>query len=183
MTLASMMPLMIAGNLARYRTPLEILFSLSAAYLVIELLYFIIRKNWKLFFIWLGVFLLSFIYTANIVSKGLFVINPNDLISMYGNHYIDKLMDLEREHKDAEYLEVTTDLMSCLPDYFFKTKLSDPIYFANEADCCKYAAQLMDSHLKTLQIFNNQPAEIAFYKDRINILQAKADNYYKNRKK
>src|SRR4030095_913731 len=183
MTLVSMMPLMIAGNLARYRTPLEIMLSLSAAYLVIELLYFIIRKNWKSFFIWLGLFLLFFIYTSNIVSKGLFVINPNDLISMYGNHYVDRLMDLEREKKDAEYLELTTDLMSCLPDYFFKTKLSDPIYFANEADCCKYAAQLIDSHLKTLEIFNNQPEEIAFYKDRVNILNAKAENYYKNKRK
>ncbi|MFI5132656.1 MAG: ArnT family glycosyltransferase, partial [Chitinophagales bacterium] len=36
MTLTSMVPLVVAGNLARYRTPLEIMMSLTAAYLIIE---------------------------------------------------------------------------------------------------------------------------------------------------
>ncbi|MEO6133129.1 MAG: glycosyltransferase family 39 protein [Saprospiraceae bacterium] len=179
MTVVSMIPLMIAGNLARYRTPLEIMMSLTAAYLLVELANYYIYKNWKPFFISLGLILLAFIYTGNIVKKGLFVINPNDLISMYGNHYLQRLIKLEEEGKNDEYLTVTTDLMSNIPDYFFKTKVSDPVYFANEADCCNYASELMDIHMKTLQLFNNKQKDIAYYQDRINILKAKVANFYK----
>jgi len=178
MTVVSMIPLFIAGNLARYRTPLEIMMSLTAAYLIVELAYYFIQKKWKLFSIWSGVIIICFIYTSSIVSKGLFVLNPNDLVSMYGNHYVDRLMTLEQQGKNQEYLELSKDLMKYIPDYFFKTKLNDPIYFSNEAECCKYVAELMGIHLRTLQLFNNQPSEIAYYTDRINILKGKAAKFY-----
>ncbi len=181
MTVTCMIPLFIAGNLARYRTPLEIMMSLAAAYLIIQLAYLFIHKNWKSFAIWTGIFILAFIYTSSIVKKGLFVINTNDLVSVYGNHYVDRLITLEQEGKNEEYLELTSDLMWYLPDYFFDTKLNDPIYFANEADCCKYAAELMGVQLRTLELFNNKEKEIAYYKDRINILKTKAANFYKTK--
>lgn len=182
MTAACMAPLMIAGDLARYRTPLEIMLSLAAALLIIDLMYFIIRKNWKKFFIWFGLFLLSLFYTGNIVPKGFFVINLNDLGTMYASHYMDRLLQLEKEKKDEEYLQVTAEMMGYLPDYFFTTKLSDPIYFANEADCCKDAANMMDSHLKTLQLLKKKESDIDFYTRRINILRAKHAKYYSNRR-
>ncbi|HZV69710.1 MAG TPA: glycosyltransferase family 39 protein [Saprospiraceae bacterium] len=181
MTVVSMVPLMVAGNLARYRTPLEILMALAAAYLLIELANYYIYKKWKPFFISLGLILLAFIYTGNIVKKGLFVYNSNDLVSMYGNHYVQQLIALEEQNKDSEYLVVTTDLMNNIPDYFFKTKISDKIYFANEADCCNYVSELMNVHLQTLQLFKDKQTEIAFYQDRINILKAKADKFYGNK--
>lgn len=179
MTVVSMVPLMVAGNLARYRTPLEIMLSLTAAYLLIELAQYYIHKNWKPLFISLGIVLLAFLYTGNIVKKGLFVYNSNDLVSMYGNHYLQRLVTLEEQQKNDEYLVLTTEMMSYLPDYFFNTKISDKIYFANEADCCRYASELMNVHLQTLQLFNDKQKDIAFYQDRINILKAKADNFYK----
>jgi 4-amino-4-deoxy-L-arabinose transferase-like glycosyltransferase len=179
MTLASMAPLVIAGNLARYRTPLEIMMSLSAAYLIIELAKMTIIKTWKSFSIWAALSLLFFIYTSNIVKKGLFVINPNDLDSMYSNHYMDRLIELEKQQKNEEYLALTSDMIQYLPDYFFETKVTDKIYYSNEAECCKYVAKLMGVHLHTLEMFNTQPDQIAFYKDRINILNQKAENFYK----
>jgi len=177
MTVTCMIPLFIAGNPARHRTPLEIMMSLAAAYLIIELAYLIINKNWKSFAIWTGLSILAFIYTSSIVKKGIFVINTNDLVSVYANHYLDRLMTLEQEGKAEEYLELTTDMMWYLPDYFFITNLNDIIYFANEADCCNYVAELMGVHLRTLELFN-KPKEIAYYKDRINILKAKAEKFY-----
>jgi 4-amino-4-deoxy-L-arabinose transferase-like glycosyltransferase len=182
-TLACMVPLFVAGNLARYRTPLEMILSLTAAYLIIELMYMVIHKNWKAFVGWTGLSILSLIYTSNIVSKGLFVINPNDLMSMYGNHYLDRLIALEDEGKNQEYYQLYTNLMGYIPDYFFTTKVSEPIYFANEADCCNYVAQLMSVYVKTLQLFNDRQKDITYYNDRITVLKAKADNYYSSRKK
>ncbi|MEP6647770.1 MAG: glycosyltransferase family 39 protein [Saprospiraceae bacterium] len=179
MTVVSMVPLMIAGDLSRYRTPLEIMLSLLAAYLLVDMANYYIHKNWKSFFISAGIVLLAFIYTGSIVKKGLFVINPNDLISMYLNHYLQTLISLEEENKNDEYLVVTEDMMKNIPDYFFKTKVSDPIYFANEADCCKYISELIGTHVKTLQLFNDKQKEIAYYQDRINILKAKAEKFYR----
>ncbi|MFZ1678657.1 MAG: glycosyltransferase family 39 protein [Saprospiraceae bacterium] len=179
MTVVSMVPLMVAGNLARYRTPLEIMLSLATAYLIIELAQYYIQKNRKSLFISIGLVLLAFIYTGNIVKKGLFVYNSNDLVSMYGNHYLQRLVVLEEQQKNDEYLTLTSDMMSYLPDYFFNTKITDKVYFANEADCCRYASELMNVHLQTLQLFNDKQKDIAFYQDRINILKAKADNFYK----
>lgn len=179
MTVVSMIPLMIAGNLARYRTPLEIMLALAAAYLIIELASYYIHKTWKPFFVLLGLVLLAFLYTGNIVKKGLFVYNSNDLVSMYGNHYLQKLIALEEQKNNDEYLVLTTDMMSYIPDYFYKTKISDRIYYVNEADCCNYVAELMNVHLQTLQLYNDRQKDIAFYQDRINILKAKAANFYK----
>lgn len=182
MTVASMVPLMVAGNLARYRTPLEIMMSLTAAYLIIELTYMIINKKWKAFILWFGLSILALIYTGNIVKKGTFVINPNDLITMYGEHFLDRLLKLEAENKNEEYLKVYTELMGYLPDYFYETKVTDPIYFANEADCCNYVVQLMNVYVKTLGLFNDRQKDIAYYSDRMRILKAKADNYYSKKR-
>lgn len=182
MVVASILPLFIAGNLARYRTPLVILMCLAAAFFLVQLLQWYGQKNWKLTLIGLGLGIMAFIYTSSLVSKTLFVINTNDLDPMYKLHYANRLMQLEQEQNDVEYLKLTSELMGYIPDYFFEAGLQDKVLASNEADACRYVAGLMNMHAGTLELIK-RPQDAAFYKDRVQILNARADEFYKKFRK
>lgn len=176
MVVASIFPLFIAGNLARYRTPLVILMCLAAAFFIFQVLQWFREQKRTSALIGLGVFLLAFLYTSSLVKKTMFVINTNDLDPMYKLHFANRLLKLEQEQNDAEYLKLTTELMTYIPDYFFNATLQDPIKASNEAEACRYVAGLMNMHAGTLELMH-QDREAAYYKDRVAILNQRADHF------
>jgi hypothetical protein len=181
MLVACMLPLFIAGNLARYRTPLVIMLGLAAAYFLVQILQWFWQKKWKQTAIGIGIGMVFFLYTSSLVSKSLFTINVNDLDPMYKLHFANRLIKLEREKNDAEYLKLTTEIMSYIPDYFFESTLQDRVKASNEAESCRYVANLFQMHAGTLDLVGRQQ-DAAFYHDRVRILRARADEFSKRMK-
>ncbi len=176
MTAACIIPLMIAGNFARYRTPLEIMMSLAAAYFIVEILTLLYQKRWKPLFIGLGITLAAFIYTSTIVPKTTFLWQGWDFDIFYRHFYRDNLLKYEAEGKHEEYLKLTTHMADKIPDYFMTVPLTKKIVRSNEAEASRHVANMLQSH-KNILAFLNKKQEAAFFEDRIRILKARIDDF------
>jgi len=175
-TLVSMVPLMIAGNLARYRTPLVILFCLFAAYFLMELIILFYQKKYKPAFLGIGLTLLAFIYTSNASPKSIFVYNESDIDTFYRYYYKDQLMKYESKADFNGYLSLTNDMMENIPDYFFKVPLSQKIVSLKEAGVSKQIANFMESHYNVLT-YLKRTQEAAFFKERFEVLRARRNEF------
>ena len=176
MVLASIIPILIAGNLARYRTPLVILLSLTAAYCLYKLVEWMVNKEYKQALIGGGLCVVAFLYTANTVNSAVHLVGSNDLHVMYYFHYRDKLLKLEEEGNGEEYLATTTDLMKNLPDYYFDKTMDDPITNSKDADACLYAVNLIRMHASMLE-GANRPEDAGYYTQQADILAARANRF------
>ena len=176
MVLASIIPILIAGNLARYRTPLVILLSLTAAYCLYKLVEWMVNKEYKQALIGGGLCAVAFLYTANTVNSAVHLVGSNDLHVMYYFHYRDKLLKLEEEGNGEEYLATTTDLMKNLPDYYFDKTMDDPITNSKDADACLYAVNLIRMHASMLE-GANRPEDAGYYTQQADILAARANRF------
>jgi len=180
MTVASMIPLLIAGNLARYRTPVVIMMCLLAAYFIIEMVNLIQQNKWKATGIGLAMMAAAFLYTSTIVSKNEFIFYGNDFHVIFEEHYLDKLLKYEAEGNYEGYHKLTSQMVEELPDYFLKVKADKKIVKSNEAESTRYAANYMESHMNILK-FLNKTEEAAFYEERINILRSRVEDYNRRR--
>jgi len=176
MTAACIIPLMIAGNLARYRTPLVIMMCLVAAFFIIETLTLLYEKRWKHALIGLGLAALAFVYTSTIVPKTQFLWYGYDLDVFYRYFYMDDLLKYEKEADHDKYLETTTHMVDKLPDYFLTVPMNKPIVRSNEAESSRHVANMLQSHRNILD-FLNKKQEAAFFDERIKILRARIDDY------
>ncbi len=176
MILVSMAPLLIAGNLARYRTPLVILFSILAAYFLIEMISLIATKKMKMAGIALGVFILVFIYTATTVRSDKFLYIGADLDTFYREHYLPKLEAVEAAGDYPGYLNVCIEMADDIPDYFFEVPRSQPITQSTEAECSRHVTIFLESYLNILT-FLKKTKEAAFISDRIKILTERMNEF------
>ncbi len=176
MAIACMLPILIAGNLARYRTPLVMMMALAAAFALFEITRWILDKNWKFAFGGLGLCGLAFLYTANTVNHTVVYVGNNDLHIMYTYHFRDRLMTLEQEQKNVEFLALTTELMGYIPDYFFDSTINDKVRSVNDADACLYVVNLIRMHAATLQGFN-KTEEANYYTQKADVLSARANEF------
>jgi 4-amino-4-deoxy-L-arabinose transferase-like glycosyltransferase len=176
MVVASILPLFIAGNLARYRTPLVMMMCIAAAALLVQLVQWYQQRNWKWLSIGAGAAVIAFLYTSALVNKTLFTINVNDLDPMYKLHYADRLVALEQSGDNETFAKLTGEIMEYIPDYFFEARVTDPILASNEAEACRYVASLMQMHAETLEILGRQ-AEAAPFKDQMNVLRARKEAF------
>jgi 4-amino-4-deoxy-L-arabinose transferase-like glycosyltransferase len=174
MTIACMLPIFIAGNLARYRTPLVIMMALAAAYAIFAIAGWILDRRWKEALMGSGLCLLAFLYTANTVNHPVVYVGANDLHVMYTYHYRDRLMALEAAGNTIDYLALTTELMGNLPDYFFEETIEDRIKNQKEADAALYAVNLIRMHAVTLQSLN-KPEEANYYSQKADVLFARGN--------
>ena len=178
MTLTCMAPLLIAGNLARYRTPFVIMMAIVAAFCVVEIAGWIKQKNWKMAMIGAGLVLLAFLYTANTSPKNAFEYSSSDISIMYSYHFRDKLMALEQAQDNEGYLEQTTQLMEYIPDYFFESTLQDKVQSENEANTCLFVVNLIRMHAGSLEILNKQE-EAKYYTEKADILYKRGNKFKK----
>ncbi len=176
MTLTCVVPLMIAGNLARIRSPFVILMAIAAAFCLVEIAGWIRSNNWKPVMIGTGLVFVSFLYTVNTPPKHVFEYSTSDLSVMYIYHFRDKLMALEQANDNKGYLEETTKLMEYIPDYFFESGLQDNVWSQNESDACMFVVNLIRMHAATLQELNRQE-EANFYNQKADTLYARANNF------
>ncbi len=176
MVLVSMAPMMIAGNLARYRTPLVILFSILAAYFLIEMISLIANKKMKIAGIALGVFVLLFIYTATTVRSDKFLFIGADLDTFYREHYLPKLESVEAAGDFPGYLNVCEEMADDIPDYFFEVPRSQPINQSNEAECSRHVTLFLESYFNILTYLKKEK-EAAYIKDRISILTERMNEF------
>lgn len=177
MILVSMAPMLIAGNFARYRTPLVILFSLFAAYLLIEIITLFIQKKYKLAAISIGLIIPAFIYTSTTVPRDKFLYIAADFDTFYREHYIPLLSQKEAAADFPGYLKISTEMVDDLPDYFLSVPSSQPITQSNEAECSRHVALLLDSHHNILK-YLKRDQEAAVFAERIRILVGRVEEYY-----
>ena len=175
MLFASAAPLIIANNLARYRTPFVMLMCIGAAYCIIALITYLLTKQWKVGAVGLGLVALAFLFTINTVPPKIFVYNANDFGTLYREHFHARLSALQTGSNE-EFLGVTSEMMDYVPDYFYEVPLEQPVYRRNEAEASRIVAQLMNIHLETLQLIK-KTQEISYYQERINTLIARADRF------
>lgn len=175
MLLASAAPLIIANNLARYRTPFVMLMCILAAYCVIAIMTYVLTKKWKILLAGLAMVAIAFLFTINTAPPRVFVYNANDFGTVYREHFHSRLTALQTGSNE-EFLGVTSEMMDYIPDYFYEVPLQQPIYRRNEAEASRIAAQLMNIHLETLQLMN-KTQEINYYQERVNTLIARADRF------
>ncbi|MDQ3017980.1 MAG: hypothetical protein M3R25_14810, partial [Bacteroidota bacterium] len=176
MIIVSIAPLMIAGNLGRYRTPLLILFSVLAAYFIIEIITLLLQKKAKIAGIALGVFVLAFIYTATTVRSDKFLYIGADFDTFYREHYVDKLTTLEAAADYEGYLKVSTEMAEDIPDYFFEVPRSKAITQGNEAESSRHVTLFLESYYNILS-FLKKDREAAFINDRISILRGRMEDF------
>jgi len=176
MTAACIIPLMIAGNLARYRTPLVIMMCLVAAYFIFDIGSLLFQKRWKPALIGLGIALAAFFYTSTIVPKTSFLWHGYDFDIFYRHFYMEDLLRLEAEGKHDEYLKLTSHMVDKLPGYFLTVPLSKKIVKSNESESSRHVANMLQSH-KNILAFLNKKQEAAFFEDRIKILRARIDDF------
>lgn len=178
MTIISMVPLLIAGNMARYRTPLVIMMCLFAAWFIIEIITMLYEKKFKPAFIGIGIALLAFIYTSSITDKHQFIYYSNDFDTFYRYYYMDRLIEYEEKGDFQGYLELTTQMVNNIPDYFLEVGLQPQIVKGNEAESSRHVANFLESHLNILN-FLKRTDEAAFYKDQVAILRARVADFEK----
>lgn len=176
MTIASVLPLFIAGNLARYRTPLVILMCVFAAYLLVQICLLLFDKKTKQLLAAITLVIISFFYTSRIVDKNQFIYFSSDLDSFFRYHYLPKMITAEDAGDFQKYLEHTTEMMVNLPDYFFTVKENQPIIRGNEAESSRQVANMMESHHNILK-YLNRAKEVAFYQERITTLRNRINNF------
>ena len=176
MILVSMAPMMIAGNLARYRTPLVILFSILAAYFLVEIILLLANRKIKVAGIALVGFVLVFIYTATTVRSDKFLYIGADLDTFYREHYLPKLESLETAADYPGYLKVCQEMADDIPDYFFEVPRSKPINQSNEAECSRHVTLFLESYYNILS-YLKKDQEAAYIKDRINILTERMNEF------
>jgi 4-amino-4-deoxy-L-arabinose transferase-like glycosyltransferase len=176
MTIVSILPLIIAGNMARYRSPLVIMMAIFAAYFIVEIFNLFRKQKMKEAFIGLIIALAAFVFTTTSVDKNQFVYLPSDFDTFYRHFYMEHLVKYEEQGNYQEYLKWTTRMMDDLPDYFFKVKADQIIIKGNEAESCRHVANFMESHFNILT-FLKMTKEAAFYKERINTLRARVNDF------
>lgn len=176
LTIVSMAPMMIAGDLARYRTPLVIMLSIFAAYFLIEVITQLREKNFKVALSAIGISVLAFLYTSTAVDNKTFVYIGSDFDTFYRNHYQDLLTTYEAAGDYDNYLKMTTEMVDNLPDYFLEVPLEKKITKGNEAICSRYVANFLESHFNILT-YLKRTQEAAFFQDRIRILRARMDDF------
>jgi hypothetical protein len=176
MLIACMLPLVIAGNLARYRTPLVIMMCLLSAYLLVQLVEWIWKKDFKKVMIGSGVVIVCFIYTISIAPKNIFTLNVNDLDPMYKLHYAVPMLTHQYQGNMEEYVNVSGKMMKDLPDYFFEAGIQDRIRVRNEADACQYASDLIQLHAEALKKLK-RTEEAKYFEDKAIILRTRVNNF------
>lgn len=175
MIVVSIIPLIIAGNMARYRTPLVIMMSILAAYFIIQVFVFFYERRWKHALIGLGIAALAFLFTTTREDPHQFVYYGFDFDAFYRYYYLDKLVEYEEQGNYQEYLKLTTHMMDDLPKYFFNVKMEDKILKGNEAQSSKQIANYIESHVGILT-FLKKP-EAAYYQEKANILRSRAEDF------
>lgn len=176
MTLVTIAPLIIAGNMARYRTPLVIMLCIFAAYFLYEMISWAAAKNWKLFFGSVGLALLAFLFTSSREDPHQFVYYGFDFDTFYRHHYLEPLTKFEAEGNYEAYYQLTSKMVKNIPKYFHKVPLEQKIFKANEAESCRYVANFMESHLNILKYLNKNQ-EAAYYQERVNTLRARVEDF------
>lgn len=176
MTVVCIVPLMIAGNLARYRTPFVIMMSIFAAYFLVQVITFFFQNQLKHALISIGIAIIAFAYTTTREDPFQFVYHGFDLDAFYRYYYLDKLIEYEETGNYNDYLKLTTHMMEDLPDYYMNVKLEDKIRKGNEAETSRQIANYMESHVNILK-YLKRDQEAAFYQDRINILRARIEDF------
>ncbi|MEO5905734.1 MAG: glycosyltransferase family 39 protein, partial [Saprospiraceae bacterium] len=111
LTVVSITPMMIAGNLARYRTPLVILLAILAAFFIVEMLSQLYQKNYKAVGIGLVASVLAFLYTSNTVDKNIFTLMASDIDTFYRYHYMDRLVAMETSGDTEGYYQLTSQMV------------------------------------------------------------------------
>lgn len=176
MTIVCILPLLIAGNLARYRTPLVIMMCLFAAYFIIEIISNVQQRKWKIVSIGTVIVLLAFLYTSTIVDKLQFIYQGSDFDTFYRYHYMDKLVEYEDAGDYQRYLALTTDMMNNIPEYFLKVPAGQMIRKSNEAESTRHIANFMESHYNILT-FLKKEKEASFYRERIATLRKRIEEF------
>lgn len=176
MALASASPLIIGVGLARYRSPLVAVMSLLAAYFVVELARMIIARQWKPLLPAVAVAALAFLYTTNLPHKKVFLYYNTDFAVMYRQYYLERLKTLETEKNFEQYAALTTELLSYVPDHFFKMRITDPIKVSNEAESSRVIVRFLDMHAFALDQLN-RGQEAAKFRERAAILRSRADEF------
>ncbi|HUQ67090.1 MAG TPA: glycosyltransferase family 39 protein, partial [Flavitalea sp.] len=178
MTIVSIIPMLIAGDFARYRTPLVIMMCLFAAFFIIEILTLFYQKNSKIAFIGIGIALLALVFTVSSVEKKQFVYNVSDFDPFYRHFYMDRLIKYEEESNYQEYLNTTTMMVEDIPDYYLKVPANQRIVKSNEAQTSSLVANYLENHYNILT-FLEKNQEAAFYKERMTSLRARAEDFNK----
>ena len=177
MTVICMAPIILTGVMARYRSPLVVMMTILAAYMLVEMITLLFRRQFKFAFAGIGLSVLAFIYTSNTIDDR-FVFLGSDIDTFYRYHYLPQLLEKEQAKDLPGFLAVTTEMVEDIPDYFLEVPRGQPIIRGNEAETSRQIATCLESHYNVLKL-SGKEQEAAFFQDRINILRTRADDFYR----
>lgn len=175
-TLVSAGPLFISTSLSRYRIPFAVLLSILAAYFIIQMIQGIVRGNWKLTTAGILMAAICWFYTDNIRDHRFYPLYANDFTSIYICHYQARLTKLEKENDFESYTRLTNELVSYVPEHFYKLRADDELFSSNEAESCQMVARIFTMHGKALSAIS-RGNEGAVFLERAQILNTVAERF------